>query len=86
MDKSNGEYNLEQLCANAKAKGIVVVTVAFDLDHESTLNRLAGCASAADPGDPNAGKHAFTASSSDQLKTAFRQIANILAQMVRLSH
>ncbi len=37
-----GEYNLEQQCINAKDEGIVVVTVAFDLNDQDTIDRLEG--------------------------------------------
>ncbi len=86
MDKSNGEYNLEQQCINAKAEGIVVVTVAFDLNDTDTINRLEGCASPKDASDPLAGKYAFTANSTSQLQSAFQEIGDILADMVYLSN
>ncbi len=42
----DGERNLEQLCRNAKAAGITVATVAFDLGQKpSTVERLRECAS-----------------------------------------
>lgn len=40
-----GERNLETLCANVKAAGIRLITVAFDLDDSATENRLKACAS-----------------------------------------
>lgn len=86
MDKSNGEYNLEQQCINAKAAGIIVVTVAFDLNDTDTINRLEGCASPKDASDPLAGKYAFTANTSSQLQSAFQEIGDILAEMVYLSN
>ncbi len=86
MDKSNGEYNLEQQCINAKDEGIVVVTVAFDLNDQDTIDRLEDCATAKDASDPTKGKYAFSANSADQLETAFKEIGDILAEMVYLSN
>lgn len=85
MDKSNGEYNLEKQCINAKDKGIIVVTVAFDLDDDDTVERLHNCASPKDAEDPDRDRYAFTANSADQLQTAFEEIGDILADMVYLS-
>ena len=45
---AQGEANLEALCTNAKAKGITVITIAYDLDDNATTNRLKNCAT-----DPN---------------------------------
>ena len=42
---AQGEANLEALCVNAKAKGIKIITLAFDLDDSSTRKRLQACAS-----------------------------------------
>ncbi|MCP5080440.1 MAG: hypothetical protein GY948_01955 [Alphaproteobacteria bacterium] len=86
MDKTNGEYNLEQQCENAKAEGIIVVTVAFDLDDDDTIDRLEGCASPKNPDDEADGKYAFTANTTSQLQTAFQEIGDILAEMVYLSN
>ena len=86
LDKSNGEHNLEQQCLNAKSEGILVVTVAFDLDDDDTVDRLHDCASLKDAADPNKGRYAFTANSTGQLRTAFSEIGDILADMVYLSN
>ena len=40
---SRGEQNLETLCENAKDKDVTVITVAFDLQHTATENRLRNC-------------------------------------------
>lgn len=86
MDLTNGEYNLEQQCINAKAEGIVVVTVAFDLNDQDTIDRLHDCASPKDASDSSAGKFAFNANTTSELQTAFREIGDILADMVYLSN
>ena len=41
---AQGESNLEALCTNAKAKGITMITIAYDLDDNATANRLKNCA------------------------------------------
>ncbi len=86
MDKSNGEYNLEQQCTNAKDEGIIVVTVAFDLDDDDTVDRLHDCASLKNSEEPDDGRYAFTANTTSQLQTAFQEIGDILAEMVYLSN
>jgi Flp pilus assembly protein TadG len=45
---AQGESNLASLCTNAKADGITIITLAFDLDDTSTRARLKTCASAED--------------------------------------
>jgi hypothetical protein len=37
---AQGEANLEALCTNVKAKGITVITIAYDLDDNATTKRL----------------------------------------------
>ena len=86
MDRTNGEYNLEQQCVNAKDEGVVVVTVAFDLADQDTIDRLSDCASLKDPDDADKGRYAFTANTTDQLQSAFKEIGDILADMVYLSN
>ena len=86
MDKSNGEHNLEQQCIKAKDEGIVVVTVAFDLSDQDTIDRLEDCATYKDASDPSKGKYAFSANSAGQLESAFKEIGDILAEMVYLSN
>jgi Flp pilus assembly protein TadG len=44
-DVASGEANLEKLCESAKANGITIITMAFDLDDTSTRKRLQNCAS-----------------------------------------
>lgn len=85
MDKTNGESNLEDLCANAKATEIVVVTVAFDLDDPDTIARLDTCASPKDPGNLAGARYSYKADSIAELQSAFTEIGNVLADMVYLS-
>ncbi len=85
MDKSNGEYNLTKLCENARDEGVLVVTVAFDLDDDDTIDRLEACASPKNPEEPLGDTYSFKADSIVQLNTAFEEIGNVLADMVYLS-
>jgi Flp pilus assembly protein TadG len=43
-----GEKNLLSICENAKAEGIKIISIAFDLDDSATRQNLASCASDAD--------------------------------------
>lgn len=86
LNDTNGESNLEDLCTNAKAAGIVVVTVAFDLDDVDTINRLDGCATLKDPAKPLGGRYSYKADSTAELQSAFTEIGDILSEMVYLSN
>ena len=85
MDRSNGEYNLTKLCENARGEGVLVVTVAFDLNDIDTINRLSACATPKDPDQPLGDTYSFKADSIAELNTAFEEIGNVLADMVYLS-
>jgi hypothetical protein len=74
--KEDGERNLEQLCRNAKAAGITVATVAFDLgENPSTIDRLRDCAS-----DPST--LFFDARSGSDLTAAFDGIRSKVQQAI----
>ncbi len=75
---SNGEANLEAICANAKAEGIKVITMAFDLDDSSTRKRLKNCSS-------EDGNNFFVANSGAQLAKAFDSIRFQVAQNIFLN-
>ena len=77
----NAQRNLEEACTNAKALGVIVVTVAFDLDDEDTIERLENCASDAADGS----KMSYDAGSNAELLAAFSEIGSTLTQMVYLS-
>ena len=68
---AHGESNLEKLCASAKAKNVTVVTVAFDLQHQITEDRLRNCSS-----DPD--RFFFTVNDRPELVSAFEEIKNQL--------
>ncbi|MEM7428311.1 MAG: pilus assembly protein [Pseudomonadota bacterium] len=82
LSQNNGEQNLEDLCTNAKAKDIIVVTVAFDLNDQDTIDRLHDCASAKTDGT---GNYAYQADSTSELAQAFEDIGTVLTEMVYLS-
>lgn len=86
MDKANGEHNLTQMCAKARNKGVLVVTVAFDLNDDDTVKRLARCATPVDKDLPGGDTYAFQAESIAELNSAFQQIGNVLGSMVYLSN
>jgi Flp pilus assembly protein TadG len=67
-----GEKNLVTLCSNAKAQGITMITVAFDLHDAATKTRLRNCAT-----DP--AKHAYVAEDSADISEAFQSIKDAIA-------
>jgi Flp pilus assembly protein TadG len=73
-----GESNLETLCTNAKAKGITMITIAYDLDDNATTNRLKNCAS-----DPD--KNFFVATSAAAVAGAFENIKTLITAQVFVS-
>ena len=75
---SQGEKNLSAICENAKAKGIMVMTVAFDLEDEATTTRLRDCAT-----DPD--KNFFIAEDDADLARAFEDIKNEITAQVYIS-
>lgn len=75
---SQGEANLETECSNAKAKGITVITLAFDLRNAATRNRLRNCSS-----DPD--RYFFIAEDDAQLASAFERIKATLKTAIYIS-
>lgn len=73
---AQGEKNLEKLCANAKADGIRIVTLAFDLNDSTTRARLKNCASDADS--------FFVADDDTDLSAAFEDIKVAIASEIYL--
>ena len=73
-----GEKNLAAICGNAKAEGIVIMTVAFDLEDEGTKDRLRNCAT-----DP--AKHFFIAEDDADIAKAFEEIRNEITAQVFIS-
>ncbi len=75
---AQGEANLEALCTNAKAKGITVITIAYDLDDNATTQRLKNCAT-----DPD--KNFFVATDTAAVASAFDSIKSIITAEVFIS-
>jgi Flp pilus assembly protein TadG len=75
---SQGESNLEALCENAKAKGITMMTIAYDLDDSTTRSRLRNCST-----DPT--KNFFVATDTSAVASAFDDIRNAITAQVFIS-
>ncbi len=75
---AQGEANLEALCTNAKAKGITMITIAYDLDDNATTNRLKNCAT-----DPDT--NFFVATSAAAVAGAFDNIKTLITAQVFVS-
>lgn len=71
--------NLTALCTNAKANKITIITVAFDLNHAPTVQRLKDCST-----DP--AKDFFVAKDADALQSAFESIKAAVASEIYLSN
>ena len=77
-DVSQGDKNLAVLCENAKASGITMMTLAYDLDDNTQRQRLQTCAS-----DP--AKDFFVVSTNNDLAQAFATITTAINEEVYLS-
>ncbi len=73
-----GESNLEKICQNAKASGITIVTIAFDLQDEDTRKRLSDCSS-----DPD--KDFYVAEDNKDVAAAFEDIKRQITAQVFIS-
>lgn len=73
-----GEANLETLCTNAKTAGITMITIAYDLDDNDTVDRLRDCAS-----DPV--KNFFVATNAAAVAGAFDSIKSLITAQVFVS-
>jgi len=95
-DYSSGNYtkamneHFDALCNNAKAKGIIVMTIALDLDAKKTADQaqmaaLKACSSDSrsrrDPDDPTKPAKLFWNSTGASLSEDFRQIGNELSNL-----
>ena len=74
---SNGEQNLEDMCEDAKDEGILVITIAFDLNDSETEERLEQCATSED--------HFYIAEDNGALESAFEDITNQLVTALYIS-
>jgi Flp pilus assembly protein TadG len=69
-NETSGEQNLVDMCAAIKAKGVRIITVAFDLDDSATRNRLQNCAST--------GYFYYEPTNGEQLAAAFQDMSTRL--------
>ena len=78
-DATNGTsfQQAESLCTNMKASGILVYTIGFTLASQSAWDLMTNCATYA--------SHAYLASTGDELRQVFREIATRIASL-RLTH
>ena len=74
---SNAEKNLEDMCETIKTKDVIMITVGFDLNDSTTLNRLKNCATSS--------AYFFDAKTNSDLKTAFANITGQIAGKTRLT-
>jgi von Willebrand factor type A domain len=74
----NAEANLEKLCASAKANGITIMTMAFDLSDSGTRKRLQNCAT-------DANKDFFVVDDGNELASAFESVKAAVTAEVFLS-
>ena len=71
------EANLEQMCTAIKAKGVHLVTVAFDLQDTATETRLKNCA--------DSPAFYFDADTNSDLTQSFKDITEMLADNLRIT-
>jgi hypothetical protein len=74
---AQGQTNLTAICDNAKAKGITIITIAYNIDDTATVDRLRNCTT-----DPS--KDFFNIDSSNNVSDAFEQIRQQLAAQIRI--
>lgn len=75
IDQANA--NTLSSCTNIKAKGVKIITVAFDLDDQATKNMLMSCAS-------HPSKYFFDAANTEGLLKAFEDITRGFQSAARL--
>lgn len=75
---TQGEANLETLCTNAKTAGITMITIAYDLGDNDTVDRLRDCAT-----DPDT--NFFVATSGAAVAGAFDSIKALINAQVFVS-
>ena len=73
----NGEENLETMCEAIKDKGVMLITIAFDLNDTPTRTRLSDCATSS--------HYFFDADTNAQLAEAFEDIAKLIEGKIYVS-
>jgi len=74
---AQGEKNLTAICANAKAMGITVVAIAYNIDDADTVSRLKNCTT-----DPATGF--FDIGTDNKIAGAFDAIKNQIMAQIRI--
>ena len=74
---AQGQSNLTEICTNAKAKGITIVTIAYNIDDTATVGRLRNCSS-----DP--AKDFFDIGTDNNVASAFDQIKQQIVAQIRI--
>jgi len=74
---AQGEDNLETICENAKASGITVMTIAYNIDDVTTVNRLRNCTT-----DP--AKDFFSVGEGENIAAAFDAIKQQITAQIRI--
>ncbi len=75
---ARGEKNLSGICDNAKADGITIMTIAYNIDDKDTVDRLKGCTT-----DPS--KHFYDIGTENNVSAAFEEIKNQITAQVYIS-
>ncbi len=75
--KHRGEENLETICKNAKASGITVMTIAYNIDDTATVDRLRKCTT-----DPE--KDFFSVEEGENIAAAFNAIKQQITAQIRI--
>ncbi|MGH6855229.1 MAG: vWA domain-containing protein [Aestuariivirga sp.] len=76
---AQGEENLEDICENAKASGITVMTIAYNLDDNATVDRLRNCTT-------NPDTDFFNIGDGENIATAFEAIKQQITAQIRISN
>jgi hypothetical protein len=75
---AQGEKNLETICGNAKAAGITILSVAYNIDDGDTVDRLRNCTT-----DP--AKHFFEIGGDNNISAVFEEIKNQITARIYIS-
>jgi Flp pilus assembly protein TadG len=74
---ADGESNLSSICTNAKAKGITIITIAYNIDDSDTVSRLRNCTT-----DPDT--NFFDIGSDNNVASAFDAIKKQITAQIRI--
>jgi Flp pilus assembly protein TadG len=74
---AQGEDNLEVICENAKASGITVMSIAYNIDDVATVDRLRNCTT-----DPST--DFFSVGEGENIATAFESIKQQITAQIRI--